>query len=65
MEKYIKRVGGIYENIDYKSLANRLTPALFIAKRIMFAYGVWFIKVELVSLFTEVTMLNLVLILYT
>jgi len=64
MEKYLDRVGGIYESIDYSKLLNRLTPALFIAKRILFAYGVWFIKVELVALFIEVTMLNLALILH-
>jgi len=64
MEKYMERVGGIYEDIDYTKLLNRLTPALFIAKRIFFAVSVWFIKLELVAIFIEITMANLVLLLH-
>jgi hypothetical protein len=63
--KYEERVGAIYSNIDYTKCVNRLVPLLFIAKRVLFAVGSWFIKVELAAIFICITMLNLCLILHT
>lgn len=51
MTKYIERVGSVYENIDYSKRANRSVPMFFIFKRVLFAVGCWYIKVELVSMF--------------
>ena len=65
MDKYSDRVGSIYAQIDHTKFRNRLIPLFFICKRILFAVGAWYIKIELVALFGIVTMINLCLILWT
>jgi hypothetical protein len=51
MTRFKARVGAIYENIDYSKWSNRLIPLYFILKRVSFAVGCWYIKVELVAIF--------------
>jgi hypothetical protein len=64
MKKHEERVGAIYTNIDYNKVLNRLIPMIFILKRIAFAVGCWYIKLELVTIFIVITLLNLCLIIH-
>jgi hypothetical protein len=65
MTKYIEKVGGIYKNIDHSKWLNRLVPLYFVLKRVGFAVGCWYVKIELVAIFIGVTMVNLCLIMHT
>jgi hypothetical protein len=65
LNKYKERVGAIYTKIDYSSFMNRLVPIYFVLKRELFAVSCWYIKIELVAIFIEVTLLNLCLIIHT
>jgi hypothetical protein len=65
MTRLKAKVGAIYENIDYSKWSNRLLPLYFIVKRVAFAVGCWYIKVELVAIFILITMVNLCLVLHT
>jgi hypothetical protein len=64
MKKHEERVGAIYKNINYDKLLNRLVPMVFILKRVAFALGCWYIKLELVAIFIEISLLNLCLIIF-
>jgi hypothetical protein len=64
MNKYKNRVGAIYDNIDYTKFLNRLVPLVFIMKRVAFAIGCWYIKVELQAIFIGITLLHLCLIIH-
>jgi hypothetical protein len=64
MDKYKKRVGAIYENIDYTKFINRLVPLVFVMKRVAFAMGCWFIKVEMQAISIVITLLHLCLIIH-
>ena len=55
--------GGIYNHIDYFKVENRLIPILFMTKRIVFAYGCFYIKFELINILSIITMLNVSLML--
>lgn len=62
MEKYENRVGSLYSNIN-KTFSGRMMPLYFILKRIMFAVGVFYIKIELVSIMALISMINICIIL--
>jgi hypothetical protein len=65
MTRFKAKVGGVYSNIDYSKWGNRLVPLFFVLKRVAFAVGCWYIKIELVALFICLTMVNFCLILHT
>lgn len=65
MTRFKAKVGAVYENIDYSKWSNRLIPLYFILKRVSFAVGCWYVKVELVAIFILITMVNLCLVLHT
>jgi hypothetical protein len=64
-EKYKDRVGAVYENIEFRKYGSRLIPLFFVLKRAAFAVGCFYLKKELVTMFVEITMINLCLLIYT
>ena len=57
--------GGLYDHIHYSKLVNRLAPIIFMVKRISFAYGAFYLKLELVPMISIIIMVNLCIILET
>lgn len=51
-------------HLDYKNCMARLMPLVFVLKRIVFAVGAWFLKIELIALFVAISLLNMCLILH-
>ena len=50
--------GSLYNHTYYSGRLNRLAPIFFIIKRIVFAYGAFYLKLELVKLISVLTMIN-------
>jgi hypothetical protein len=47
LNKYKDNVGAIYEHVHYDKWLNRLIPFLFVAKRALIPYCVFFAKKEI------------------
>ena len=60
---YEERIGALVENIDYSTKLKRMVVASFVAKRILFAAGVWFLKLELIIINVEIAFFSILLIL--
>ena len=61
LKKLEPRVGVIYENMKYDETISRLVPIFFVLKRIMFAVGAFYIKIELVAAVSFLCFLSLCL----
>ena len=64
MEKLEDKFGGIYSFINYEKIENRIVPILFLLKRIAFAYGAFYIKLELLPALSIITMINVSFVLH-
>jgi hypothetical protein len=59
MEEYEPRFGALYQDLRYKEKGwSRIVPFVFILKRVIFAYGCWYWKFQIISCTTTIGLLN-------